>query len=320
MDHDNPLVTFVVLTYNQFSFIPEALAGAFSQDYSPLEILISDDCSTDGSFELIQKIAESYQGPHRIQINRNISNLGIGGNTRRAFELANGEILIWSGGDDISRPTRTSRIIDAFRANPGATAVCSRYSEISDEGAFLRGNVGSLSHRYRLPKISQALACSNGGGYGLGSTYAYRKEVGFWPEPFPDNTINEDRLLPLRALFLGEIEIIPEDLLDYRLSHKGLSRAIAFSEMKGSLRPSHMKHVYHTINSAYKERRISFFQHWALKTIGKLGTAKFRCYAAKKKTLWIKCKTRLAEQLLAKTLLLYYLMINPFGFYQWFRK
>ena len=42
---ERPLISFVVLAYNQESFIREAIEGALTQTYSPLEIVFSDDCS-----------------------------------------------------------------------------------------------------------------------------------------------------------------------------------------------------------------------------------------------------------------------------------
>ncbi|MEO5658257.1 MAG: glycosyltransferase, partial [Polaromonas sp.] len=47
-----PLVTFVLFAYNQKKFIAEAVNGALSQTYSPLQIILSDDASTDGTYEV----------------------------------------------------------------------------------------------------------------------------------------------------------------------------------------------------------------------------------------------------------------------------
>ena len=44
---DRPLVTFALFAYNQEQYIREAVEGAFSQTYEPLEIILSDDCSSD---------------------------------------------------------------------------------------------------------------------------------------------------------------------------------------------------------------------------------------------------------------------------------
>ena len=57
---DRPLVTFALFAYNQEKYIREAVEGAFSQTYEPLEIILSDDCSSGGTFEIMQEIAAEY--------------------------------------------------------------------------------------------------------------------------------------------------------------------------------------------------------------------------------------------------------------------
>jgi glycosyltransferase involved in cell wall biosynthesis len=49
-----------MFAYNHERFIAEAVRGALSQTYSPLEIIISDDCSTDRTFEIIQSEVAGY--------------------------------------------------------------------------------------------------------------------------------------------------------------------------------------------------------------------------------------------------------------------
>ncbi len=49
-----PLVSFCVLCYNQKQYIREGVKAALAQTYSPLEVIVSDDGSTDGSFEEIR--------------------------------------------------------------------------------------------------------------------------------------------------------------------------------------------------------------------------------------------------------------------------
>ena len=78
MSIDKPLLSLLIITYNQEDYIRETLEGAFSQNYSPLEIVISDDNSTDGNFSIIKDMVSEYAGPHTIIINQNSQNLGNG--------------------------------------------------------------------------------------------------------------------------------------------------------------------------------------------------------------------------------------------------
>lgn len=66
---DKLLISFVLIAYNQERFIREAVEGAFSQTYSPLEIILSDDASSDRwNLPIAEKLAGSVlslpMGPH----------------------------------------------------------------------------------------------------------------------------------------------------------------------------------------------------------------------------------------------------------------
>lgn len=109
-----PLVSVGLITYNQRQFVRDALLGVFSQTYSPLEIIISDDNSSDGTWEIVQRMADEYRrngGVHTVILNRNAKNLGIIGNFLKTFELMHGELMVHAGGDDISYPDRVEIIV-----------------------------------------------------------------------------------------------------------------------------------------------------------------------------------------------------------------
>src|SRR4051794_16250166 len=104
-----PLVTFAVFSYNQEPFIRQAVRAALDQTYARLQIVLSDDSSSDGTFDAMRQMAAEYRGDHQITLNRNDKNLGIGGHIRKLAELAKGEVIVIAAGDDISFPERTSR-------------------------------------------------------------------------------------------------------------------------------------------------------------------------------------------------------------------
>ena len=141
----NPLLTFAVGAYNHENFIREAVAGAFARTYSPLEIILSDDCSHDRTFEIMQEMAAGYRGPHKIILNRNPTNLGICGHANRLFDLTNGEWLVGSAGDDASLPERTTTLFNACRAS--GNDVYSIYSDaiVIDANGNRTGNWFSTS-------------------------------------------------------------------------------------------------------------------------------------------------------------------------------
>ena len=103
-DGPRPLVTLAVITYNQEQYIREAVDGALAQTYSPLQIIISDDCSPDATFDIAEDIVNKYEGPHDVLLNRNDPNLGIGKHVNKVMGLVKGDLVVLGAGDYISIP------------------------------------------------------------------------------------------------------------------------------------------------------------------------------------------------------------------------
>jgi glycosyltransferase involved in cell wall biosynthesis len=135
----NKLVSYCIFSYNQEQYIKEALEGAFKQTYSPLEIIISDDCSTDETYNIITEITKNYKGKHKILINKNEKNLGIGGNFAFvAYSLAKGEYLITVGGDDISKEDHVEKAIQNILDHPGIFMMDFNADIINENGSLIR--------------------------------------------------------------------------------------------------------------------------------------------------------------------------------------
>ena len=105
---ERPLVSFFVTAYRQEQFVRAAIEGAFAQTWQPLEILLSDDCSPDGTLRVMQEMAAAYTGPHKVILNRNPKNLGIVPHVDRIMELTSGELMVQNAGDDVSVPDAPS--------------------------------------------------------------------------------------------------------------------------------------------------------------------------------------------------------------------
>ncbi len=114
MKNDNPLISFILATYNQEGFVKNALDGAFSQTYSPMEIIVADDGSKDNTARVIEKAISEYKGPHKVVFHQGNSNVGIAQNVNNAMALAKGEYFILAAGDDKSLPERALRTYELF--------------------------------------------------------------------------------------------------------------------------------------------------------------------------------------------------------------
>jgi hypothetical protein len=82
------LLTFALFAYKQERFIQKAIEGAFSQTYSPFEIILSDDCSHDRTFGIMRDAAANYGGPHKVVLNCNPKNVGLAEHVNRVVGLA----------------------------------------------------------------------------------------------------------------------------------------------------------------------------------------------------------------------------------------
>ena len=218
---DRSLVTFALFAYNQEKYIREAVKGAFSQTYEPLEIILSDDCSSDRTFEIMQEMASAYDGPHRVTCLKHKENLGLANHINKIAEVAKGEITVMAAGDDRSLPQRTAEHLAVYQLWPDTKAVYSNYSLAHHETPDIP--TGEANSNIRINTLRNLIS---GGGLGAGATYSYNKNCFTWPGKIPSTIKHEDRILPFRAAIMGEIRRINSDLVIYGLDNMHGDRTI----------------------------------------------------------------------------------------------
>jgi glycosyltransferase involved in cell wall biosynthesis len=215
-----PRVTLFVLAYRQEAQVAAAIEGAFAQDGSPLgaplEILLSDDASPDGTYRVMQAMAAAYAGPHRVRLNRNPRNLGLIGHLNRVMELASGDLLVQNAGDDVSRPDRVARLAAAWAADPSVRAVHSAVRRIDAAGRA----VPSGGDRPPMADVGAAevIADSRPGRrrHLIGASLAWDRRLWEAFGPLPAAALVEDRPIAFRAALTGRIAWLDAPLLDYR--------------------------------------------------------------------------------------------------------
>jgi len=212
-----PLVSVIVVSYNQEAFVREAVRSAFAQTYSPLEIVLSDDCSADRTFAIMEEEAAAYGGPHKVVLNRNPTNIGVAQHYNRAAGLATGEIIIVQDGDDVSLPGRAAKIVHAFQAPAPVDMVCSNVLMIDKAGA-------ALPPREAPPVVPLSLeaAAAKGSVSALGCAAAYSRALWTKYGPIDSEVLQEDVVLPFRALLERGIRIVEEPLVKYRIHDDNL--------------------------------------------------------------------------------------------------
>lgn len=227
------LVTFFLFSYNQEKYIEDACKAALAQTYSPLEIIFSDDCSSDNTFKLITDIVCNYTGNHKIVLNRNQENLGLIGHVNKSFEMSSGELIVVAAGDDISLPNRVKSIVDVYEKNK-------RKSLVIHSSALKINDSNELVGLYFPPVIEQKMdifeiAASQ--GLYIGATGAWSRSIykDFGPIVFKDSY--EDLVLGFRAAMKGSLVYIDEPLVMYRFG-VGISaiKKHSFFDIKSKVR------------------------------------------------------------------------------------
>ncbi|MBN8260727.1 MAG: glycosyltransferase [Xanthomonadales bacterium] len=206
------LASFTVFAYNQEAFVRDAIRGAFAQDYRPLEVILSDDGSSDRTFEIMQEEAGTAPADIHVVLNRNPCNLGIAHHINRVIGLARGEYVVLSAADDISLPHRTSASVRALREDPDGRAVLhATVLNVAVDGAplYLRRNP------HRAIFGSPALVVARD-AYLTGSSVTLRRGMYADFPPLNADVVNEDKVTAFRCAFRGGAIYIDEPLVHYR--------------------------------------------------------------------------------------------------------
>jgi glycosyltransferase involved in cell wall biosynthesis len=249
---ERPFVSFIVVAYNQERFIHDALQSAIAQTYDPLEIILSDDCSTDRTFEIIRDEVRAYCGPHLITINRNDKNLGLAGNINRAFELASGQFFVLQGGDDISLPHRTAELVRRWlNGDRPVDLVCSYFEEIDVDGkptGFIKKNVTFV------PDTTQDVlqwACG-----ATGACAAYSRRLYDKYGPLDKHVISEDWVYSFRAWVESGIGLVEQPLVLHR-THAG-----SLSVVHRTVNAEQDRAVRRSLRQRMAENQLAIAKEW----------------------------------------------------------
>lgn len=214
-----PQVTFFLFAYNQEAFIRAACEAALAQTYTPLKIILSDDCSTDKTFQIMKEIVANYSGPHEVVLNRNEQNLGLIGHVNHAVTMADTDLIVVAAGDDISLPDRTSAIVSAYQERKGmAFSFHSAVTKIDVQGSSL-----GLWEPPLTENKPSAMALADSTSLVIGATHAWTKDVFQTFGPITYRRAYEDLVIAYRSALLGGLHYINQPLVAYRVGNGGLS-------------------------------------------------------------------------------------------------
>lgn len=294
MNSDKPLATLFIVFYNQEDFVEDAVLGALSQTYENLEIVLSDDCSTDRTFDKIKKCIKEYKGPHKIIINRNEKNMGLVPHINKVlFDLSHGDYLFANGGDDVSLPNRIADGIDYFLKDNTVFGVTLASIYIDGNGNETKRMHLEKDHRYTITDknylMSKSLMCGSG-------MFAFKREVLNIFGPLNENCQTEDSCLRFRALLHGDVIASAKYGVKYRIHGDNISIGNAIFKLKTHPIAEQYKKDLETVKDKISptlylklKRKISYYEK------NREIEAKYALSSSKIKKLLLKIKRKISE-------------------------
>ena len=242
MPAQQPLVSIGIPVYNGERSIKQALDALRAQTYDNLELVISDNASTDKTREICLEYAAKDR---RIRYFRNPVNIGLFENFRRVVTLATGEYFMWAAADDLKPPTAVEHCVQAILRNDRA---------VTAHGIILvRTADGKESAEYPneipLADTSAAVRIRNF-TYGLrhhAMLYCLHRRAALLQARLGDH-LGPDYLLCLQMCFLGPIEYTPVPVIIYEERRRHPSTNLMYDEV-----PMTLGHLV-TANRVYRRK------------------------------------------------------------------
>jgi glycosyltransferase involved in cell wall biosynthesis len=138
---ERPLVSVVLCTYNGAAFLPAQIESILSQSYAPLELIISDDASTDATPSILRQ----YEKHPAIRVFYQEKNIGLTANFSFAARQARGELIAFSDQDDIWMKNKIGILVEAIGTSP---LVYSDSLLVDDSGESLHKKLSDLKKMY----------------------------------------------------------------------------------------------------------------------------------------------------------------------------
>src|ERR1700690_2617585 len=260
---NKPLLTFALVSCNQEPFVREAVEAALAQTYSPLQIILSDDCSDDRSFEIMREMAQAYHGPHQLTLNRNPTRKIMGGHMNRVLELSRGELIVIAAADDVSLPSRTEMVYQAWESSGRqATSIYTDLIQIDEAGKQIDR---LFNFEDEQPATGERIVEQKGNPLSYlqtlkptvhGCSHAICPRLYRRFGNLPEEVVYEDKVLAFRSVLAGKVFYINEPLVRYRLHGANLHKYLSGDRAPVNL--SSLEQLEARLVTGYKNRAVMY--------------------------------------------------------------
>lgn len=203
-----PLVSIIVPVYNAEHFIADCLNSIITQTYEAIEVLVSDDCSSDNTRSELKKFAND----DRIKIFLQSKNLGITKNCNFLLTQARGKYVCFFAGDDVMMSSKVSKQVRYMEGNPNVS-FCYHHFDI-----LMRAKDGT----FKPLKVKQQRQLTNVTGIiqqmGVPASMSIMVKKSSLPSYNFDESYKyiSDWMMQIDLALVGDIGYINENLCRYR--------------------------------------------------------------------------------------------------------
>lgn len=114
--NNSPLVSVFMPVFNQEKMVAYSIESVINQTFDEWELVIVDDCSTDDTFSIASRYADSF--PEKVRVYRNNVNLGVTKNCNEVLHKCRGKYIAFTAGDDLFLPKKLELQMGLMQTNP----------------------------------------------------------------------------------------------------------------------------------------------------------------------------------------------------------
>jgi len=219
-----PTVSVALCTYNGARYLREQLVSILTQSVSPLEVVLSDDGSTDDTVDVARRTVAEFASGHpdisvQFRVIENPTALGVAKNFEQAMLACAGELIALCDQDDVWRPGRLEQLVAAFENRPELMLVHSDAALVAESGSALGISL------FEALEVTDAEKQEIHAGAGFdtllrrnlvtGATTMVRAELVRRAAPFPDSWIHDEWMAVIAAA-TAQFDMLDRQLTDYR--------------------------------------------------------------------------------------------------------
>ncbi|MBE6322383.1 MAG: glycosyltransferase [Bacteroidales bacterium] len=254
-----PLVSIILLTYNQEKYIEEALRGVFNQSYANTEIIISDDHSIDKTPLIIERFLRENSDKGNVFYNHNEENLGLVKNFNKAVACARGDFFVLAAGDDVSLKDRVAISLEKIQ-NLGVDSLAMNFQYVNSDGNELEQKGYSGNDKELIYVLNDYI--ENKPRFPMGPSRIFSKRVFDVFGMLDDDCQTEDTTLTFRSILLGGIAMIDEVGVLYRWHGNNIS---SYESLMTRINPKLIYKQYRKdLKTAYRKDLISRMQYFRI--------------------------------------------------------